>query len=254
MGVGAAIGQGQVHLRRAADLLQLAAGQFATQAQQLAGRLGHVHIDRIELLDLRQRLALPVVHQRALGHRRATDAPADRRQHLGVAHVDARLLQRRLGLQLCRARLVVLLTADRLVGDQHLVALGQRTAGQHAGLGTLQGRLIDRRIDLVQLLASLDLAAFLEQTLLHDAVDLRTHLGHPIGRGTARQLGGQGERLGLEGHHPHLRGGASLRPGRVLFATAGQQQERRQGDKTQRRACGCAIHRKASNSCAQARE
>ncbi len=204
-----------------AGLLQTAIGQVTAQRQQVAGRLGHVDIDRIELLDGRQFLGLAVADQRAFGHCGAADAPGDRRQHLGVAQVDARPLQFRLGLQAGRARLVIGLLAHRLVLDQFGVAVGQRLAGRQAGLGTLQGCLVHRRIDLVELLPGLDLATLGEQAPLDDAIDLRTNLGDAVGAGTAWQIGGYRKRLCLQGHDAH--GGLLLRRGCCFFLTAGQE-------------------------------
>ncbi|MCY1173622.1 hypothetical protein D3C81_1781910 [compost metagenome] len=72
-------------------------------------------------------------------------------------------------------------------------------------MGTGQGRLIHRWVDLVELLAGLDLAAFGKQTLEDDAIDLRAYFGNAEGRSPARQVGGQGVGLGLQGYHANLR-------------------------------------------------
>ena len=77
--------------------LQLAVGQLALQAEDLGGGLGDVHVDRVELLHGRERGGLVGGHQRALGHRGASDAAGNRRQYFGVDQIDARGLDRRLG-------------------------------------------------------------------------------------------------------------------------------------------------------------
>ncbi|MNM57914.1 hypothetical protein D3C81_691330 [compost metagenome] len=118
-------------------------------------------------------------------------------------------------------RVVVFLAADRLLGDQLLVALGQRTGRLQVGLGAGQGRFVHRRIDLVQLLTFLDLGAFFEQALENDAIDLWADLGDAVGGGTPRQVGGQGIGLGLQGNDADLR---SMRNRRSLFLfTAAEQ-------------------------------
>ncbi|MNP20763.1 hypothetical protein D3C76_1133510 [compost metagenome] len=101
---------------------------------------------------------------------------------------------------------VVFLAAHGLFVDQLLVAVGNRLGRTQVGFGAFQGRVIDRRIDLIQLLAGLDVAAFLEQALEDDAVDLRADFGDAERTGTAGQIGGQGESLRLQSHDADLRG------------------------------------------------
>ena len=205
-------------------LFQPPTGQVATHCQQIPGWLGNIHINGVQLLNGRQRLGLAVAHQCALGDRRATDQPGNRRRHLGVAQIDTRPLQRCIGLQLGCPSLIIGLLTDRTVLDQYRVTLGQSTGGQPGGLGALQCRLVHRCIYLVQLLTRLDLTAFLEQPLLNDAVDLRAHLRHAEGLGTAGQLGGHDKVFGIHRHHPDLRDGlGSL--GSFLLGTGAQQGE-----------------------------
>src|SRR5690606_19020724 len=162
------------------------------------------------------------------------DAAVDRRQHLGVAHVDARLFQAGLRLQEGGARLVVGLLAHGVVLDQLGVALGARAGGGQGGLGAFQGGLVDGGVDLVQLLTGLHLAALVEQALLDDAVDLRTHLGAAVGGGAARQLGGQRVSLGIKGNDADQRGrrrGVSL--GRsLILASSKQCRNRKRGNQS----------------------
>lgn len=121
---------------------------------------------------------------------------------------------------------VVFLAAYGLFVDQLLVAIGDRLGRLQVGLGALEGRLIDRRIDLIELLTFLDVAAFLEQALENDAVDLRTDLGDPERSGAPWKLGRQGKGLRLQGDYADLRGlwgGSRL----FLFTSA---EQRCQGD------------------------
>ena len=204
-----------------AGLLQAAAGQVVAQLEDFQGRLGDVDVDRVELLDHRHGSALAIAHQRALADRRAADAPGDRRQHLGVAQVDGGRLQRGLGFHLLGPCFVELLAADRLFIHQQLIALGQRLAGLQGGLGAFQGRGIECRVDLVQLLTGFYFPALGEQALENDAVDLWPHFGDAIGTGTPWQLGGEGKCLGLQGDHADL-GRRRCGGGRLLFAGAEQ--------------------------------
>ena len=121
---------------------------------------------------------------------------------------------------------VVFLAAYGLFVDQLLVAIGDRLGRTQVGFGAFQRRVIDRRIDLIQLLAGLDVTAFLEQTLENDAVDLRANFGNAERAGTTRQLGGQGKGLRLQGNDADLRRWCG-RCGFFLFASA---EQRCQGD------------------------
>ncbi|MNN40693.1 hypothetical protein D3C81_1547750 [compost metagenome] len=166
------------------------------------------------MLDGGHGVGLAIAHQCTFGERRTADTAADRCQDLGVAQVDLRAFERSLGLQSFGIGVVVFLLGDSLFVDQLLVALGQRAGGLQVGLGIGQVGFVHGRVDLVQLLAFLDLTAFLEQALEDDAVDLRAHFGDAVGTGTPRQFRGQGEGLGLDGHDADLR---SLRRWRCFF-------------------------------------
>ena len=196
----------------------------------------------------RQLLALATGDQRAFTHGRAANATADRRQHLGVTHINARLIQRGLGLQASGASLVVLLLTDGVLLDQDAVALGQRTRGDAAGLCALERRLIDVVIDLIELLPFFDFCAFFKQALLQDAVDLRTHFGHAVGRSTARQVVGQQKMLGLERHHAHGRSLLLLLLllGLLLRLLTGTEQQGGDKEREQRDARG--LHRHGETS------
>ena len=86
----------------------------------------------------------------------------------------------------------------------YAIQMGENLGGALLGVG--QGGFVHGRVDLVQLLARLDLAAFGEQALLNDAVDLWAHLGDAIGAGAPRHFTGQCEGFGFERDYPDLRG------------------------------------------------
>src|SRR5690606_11003756 len=151
--------------------------------------LSHVDVDRVELLDHRHRFGLRVADQRAFGHRRATDTTGQRGIDLGVAHVDLGRLQRGFRLQAVGDGGVVFLAAYGLLVDQLRVAVGDRFGRTQVGVGAFQGRFIDRWVDLIELLAGFDVAAFLEQTHENDAVDLWTFLSNAECTGAAGQFG-----------------------------------------------------------------
>ncbi len=109
---------------------------------------------------------------------------------------------------------VVFLLGNGLLVDQLLVALGQRAGRLQVGLGVGQVGLVHGWVDLVELLPFLDVAAFLEQALEDDAIDLRTHFGDAESAGAPRQFRGQGEGLRLQGNDADQR---SLRCWRGFF-------------------------------------
>jgi hypothetical protein len=153
----------------------------------------------------------------------------------GEAEVDARRLHRRLrglhagfGLNQCGLCFFMLLAAHRVGLDQFAEARGLAAQARDAGLrGGERGpcllvRGLERTgFDLVQHLARTDHAAFLEQTLAHDAVDLRAHFGHPERGRTARQFGAHRHVGRVQRHHADF-GRRSLGGGRLLGAACGE--------------------------------
>ena len=72
----------------------------------------------------------------------------------------------------------------------------------------LCGRLIGTRygvVELIERLPRFDPASLGEEPVLDDAADLRSHLGHEIGAGAARQLARQRDRLRLQRHYADFR-------------------------------------------------
>jgi len=113
----------------------------------------------------------------------------------------------------------VLLPAHGIGLHQFAESLGLAAQARDTGLrGRERGlRLLVRRfegagLDLVQHLARADHAAFLEQALAHDAVDLRAHLGHAERGRAARKLGVHGHIARVHRHHADFgRRGLGLR-------------------------------------------
>ncbi|MNF57032.1 hypothetical protein D3C84_385440 [compost metagenome] len=218
----AAVLKGQLdHGGVIASLLQATAFQLTAQFEQFDRGLGDVDVDRVQLLDHGHGVGLAIVYQRPFGNAGAANAAGQRCQHLGVAQVDLGRLQGGFRLQAVGHGGVVFLTAHGLLVDQLFVAIGNRLGRLQVGLRTGQGRLIDRRVDLVELLAFLDVAAFLEQTLENDAIDLWANFRDAVGRGATRQFGGQGKGLGFKGNDTDQRG---LRGrGRLFLFTSAEQ-------------------------------
>ncbi|MCY1179436.1 hypothetical protein D9M73_198360 [compost metagenome] len=121
---------------------------------------------------------------------------------------------------------VVFLAADSLFVDQLFVAIGDRFGRAQIRFGAFKRRFIDRRIDLIELLAGLDVTAFLEQALENDAVDLRANFSNAERAGTTRQIRGKRKRLRLQGNDADLRRWC-CRWSFFLFASA---EQRCQGD------------------------
>ncbi|MNN12988.1 hypothetical protein D3C81_1260040 [compost metagenome] len=206
--------------------LQTTAFQFAAQLQQFHRGLGDINVDRVQLLDHGHGVGLTIVHQGTFGDRRAADTPGDRRVHLGVTHVDLRALQRRFRFHAVGHGGVVFLAAHGLFVDQLLVAVGDRLGRTQVGFGAFQGRFINRRIDLIQLLTGFDIAAFLEQALENDAVDLWSNFRDAVRTGAPRQFGGEGKGLWLQGDDADLRRWS----GRCRFFLFTSAEQRCQGD------------------------
>ncbi len=224
MRIFGAVRQDQPGLGRAVPgLLQPAAFQVAPQRNQVLYRLGHVDIDRIELLDGRQLLRLAIADQRPFRHRGAAYTPGDGRKYFGIANIDFRPFQLGLGLQRRSPSLIMGLLAHRLFLDQQRIAIRQRLGRRQPRLSTFQGGLVYGRIDLIELLTLLYFTPFCEQALLNDAADLRPDLGNAEGCGSPRQLRCQFERLSSECHDANLRGRLPRRRRRLFVLTTAEQ-------------------------------
>ena len=192
------------------------------------------------MLDHGQLRCFGLTHQRAFGHQRLAYAPGNRRRHARVVKVDAggfhRCLARgQIGLGLLAAghHADVLLLAHGVGLHQRLVACGLGAGLGEVGLGLGQAGLralkagpIQRRVNLEQRLACLDLAAFAKQPLQHHAIDAGTHLRHTRRAHPARQFGLQSHGLQSHGDHPHFGRGRGFGRGcggawRSVFGTTG---------------------------------
>ena len=149
----AAVGQDQAHGDvLVGDTLHLAFADRPLHGGDFAGRLGEVHVDRIDLLDAGQRCRRVLADQRAFGDQRTPRAAVDRRGDRGVAQAQAGLLQfglgrgnLRQGLARVGLRFGVLAFADGAVLDQVGVALELVGRRRVAGLGPGQApRLMSR--------------------------------------------------------------------------------------------------------------
>ena len=221
--------------------LELAIGQGTAQFHDLASRLGEVDIHRINLLDHGQLRGFALPHQSAFGDQGAADAARNGRRDAGVIQIDAAGLHGGtacghvgLGLLLRRHGVGVFLLADRVGGQQWLVALGQRGrlrqvglgAGQR-GLGTLQRRRIGSGVNRKQGLPCLDVAAFAKQPLLQDTGSTGPHLRHARGFQAPGQLGHQTHITRCGHHHAHFgwrHAATGRRRWRLGLATGRQQQ------------------------------
>lgn len=237
--------QGQV-----AAAVEAAGLERLAQAQHLGGGLVEVDVDRVQLLDARHQGGVALPHQRAFGDQRTADTPGDGRRHRGVAQVQPRGLDvgagragRRLGTAQVGGSAVVVLAADRLDPHQRLVAANPRTGfvqrrlgpGQLA-FGTRQGSLQRGRVDLEQQVAGLDVGAFLEALLHHDAGHPRPHLGHPHRFDAPGQLGDPGQGLGPYHHGLHLARRHLARRGLARLFTPGEHHARHHQGKDSRTA------------------
>jgi hypothetical protein len=83
------------------------------------------------------------------------------------------------------------------------------------GPGVGRRRLHLRGVDLEERLPGLDVTAFAEQALLHDARGTRAHLGHAQGLQSPRQLGDQADLAQRHGDHAHLGRGHAARAARA---------------------------------------
>ena len=228
--------------------LQLTGRHLFLEAQELHARLADIDVHRVKLLDGGQGARLLGGDERTLGHLGLADAAGDGGLDIGVGEIDAGAVHRRpgrgdLGHGLLPGGLGfhLVLIAHRLAVHQLAVPLGlepgrvlRRFGARQGGAGTVIGGLVHGRVDLVEQLAGLDLAAFFEMAFEDDAAHLGPYLGDAISGGTAGLLDAQGDALRGEGDHLHLGRAAGRRSGLLVPApAAGQQQagqEKRQED------------------------
>src|SRR3546814_21005393 len=93
-----------------------AVGHGTLQTQDLGGRRGEIHMDRVDLLEGGERLRLPVRYQAAFSHERATDPARDRRTPLHVYQINVTHLHIYLRLHPRGPQLAALPTGEGGVG------------------------------------------------------------------------------------------------------------------------------------------
>ena len=214
MVIGGAVRQQQRH-RLIGACGQLILGTVLLPAHDIGGRLGHVDMHRVDGADHRQRRRLTRRHQRALRGLRQTDHPVQRRGDGGAIQINIG------GLQLClggfHGGFGGIASGDGAFFGLHAgdaaVAQLAHAGGFAAGLCGLglrlrqrgfrlrHGGFIGARVDPVQRIALLDLAAFFKQAFHDDAVDLRAQLCLGRGDDAARKGRGQRHIFGFQGHH-----------------------------------------------------
>jgi hypothetical protein len=182
-------------------------------------RLVEIDIDRVDLLDRGQQRGGACLHIGPLRDLRNAAAAADRRDDVGITQTEPCHRNGRLGagdigrrLLLRSDRVVVLLLADRVAVQEHLVSFGLRAGRGQVGLRLLLSRqrtvecsAILRGIDLVQGLIRLHVGAFLKAALLDDAVDPGADLRDQVGRGTSGKVQADRHAGALDGDDRHLR-------------------------------------------------
>ncbi|MNH09964.1 hypothetical protein D3C79_694270 [compost metagenome] len=223
-------------------------------------------MDRVQLLDGRQRRGFVLPHQGAFGDQGTADASGNRRGDGGVAQVELGPLQGGLGrgdigvgLQEGGAGVVMVLAADRIDTDQFAIALvlqaGLEQRGFGAGqacAGAVEVGLERRRVDAKQHIALFDVAAFTVHALEHHACDPRTHLGGPWGQDAAIELGGDRQRLDAHGLDLDCAWRGLFFGRRFIVAGAqgeGDQQQRHQGAQTDGTCTGHADLPKMTRQC-----
>ena len=183
---------------------RLAGGELLLQPQQLGGRLGHVDIQGIQLLDGGQVGGLLGGDQSPFGDAGFADAAGDGGRDAGIAEVDLGALQGRLGggdlgdrLLPAGLGIIVVLGADGLgfhqlgvtLGLEACTLLGGLSLGQR-GVGAGNGGFIGCWINLIQRLTGFHITAFGKVTFQDNATHLRTNFRNAIGAGAAWQFGG----------------------------------------------------------------
>ena len=204
---------------------------------------GDAEDDRIDLRDRRQQRALAAADEAARLHLRRADQPVDRRGDPRVAEVERRLLDRRLGRLDLRSRRVLrgprvveLLLADRLLGDERRVA-GDVVVGlreprlrrRQIGLRLRERGLERLRIDLIEQVALADERPFAEVHRVEEALDARADVDVLEALGLSDQV--EVDRHVLLDDRRHVDFGRRRRDGGRLLARRSQRRRHRHGDK-----------------------
>ena len=169
------------------------------QPHKIVAGLGHINVDRIELLDSRQFSRLPISDKSAFGHSRFADTSANWRSHFGISEIDASAFDcgfcgnhGGIGLASISNGLVVLLLTDVFRTHERNVTFYRQMRDGGGGFTFRQFAfravitcLIGRGIDLVQRLACLHIAAFSEIATQYDPANLWANFGYTVSIGAA---------------------------------------------------------------------
>lgn len=222
------------------------------QVQQVGARLNDVDENRVERADRGQQAGLAGRDQRTGRQRRAVGPAADRRLDRRVVEIDPGGLDGGFRGGHLRFRLgergngiVEILFADGVLFDEALIALRLGLRAGHRSFrlpqsrdGAVIGRLVGRRIDLVERRTFGDFAPLGEQALLNDAGHLGTHLGRLRRDDPTGKLRGYRHRLRAQRHDAELgtvdAGGIGAVIVRVRFATGKRHGERQGRDRGNR--------------------
>ena len=190
---------------------------------------GHIH--GVHLVDDREQIGLRG-HQSPFIDPGALDQPSDGRGNAGIVEVELGPHQLRLGVFQRRLRrqffgdgIIHILLAHRLLGEQRfnaslvLLGLHQPCLGlSHHRLGAHRGGLEGHGIDLIEQVALLDVAAFLEKALFDDTRHLGADLHGAGGLGFPDEFGFVNHRLTRHGDNGNFRDGSGGRSGGFLLA------------------------------------
>ena len=201
------------------DLLERAAFEVAAQLLKVAGRLGEVGIDRIELLHGRHVRGFALADQRAFRDHRAADAAVDGRTHARIVEIELHarhvgLARGDIGLRLAerRDRDLILRLRGGLARDQLLDPLGLLFGlivhGLRLGERGFGRRELDfelHRVDAIEHIAGLDVGALRERSLQDNSCDACAYLGNTGRRDAAGKLADVRPRRRLQGDDAHLR-------------------------------------------------
>ena len=192
--------------------------ESAAQLIELGDRLGEVGIDRIELLDGRKAGAVVLHDERAFADQRGADDAVDRRADGRVIEIEFRAATSALRPSTSASACFSAAMAFSFLASgaaRWLVSVAMRWACSEAcfehgfcarqrRFGRLHLDLKGPRIDPVERIAGLDLAALMERALDDDARDARANFGNPRRRDAAGQFAQHRPRLRLDGDDADL--------------------------------------------------
>lgn len=87
--IGLTVFHDQLYVAGGVFLMQISLLYGLLQPHKIVAGLGHINVDRIELLDSRQFSRLPISDKSAFGHSRFADTSANWRSDFGISKIDA---------------------------------------------------------------------------------------------------------------------------------------------------------------------